>query len=733
MQPLESKFSILESINRNILSKLSYWNRNAICIYANQSYLEWIGKSEDDIEQGTINSVAQDHPETITFLKRAISGEKLCLDYSIRCVDKTQYYKINYLPDIVDGEVRGCLVQIDEVRTVEDVAAQIEKQSELKKYHDAMLAKSLQMESILGTISESFCIVDPDWKIRYWNPAAERVTGKSKQQVIGMDMWEVFPQTKDSSLFKECHAVMLDRQPRYFEHFSSSQLWFYNAVYPNEGGGLTLYFRDITVSKNHETELTAIKNNQLALINATKDLMWSVDIEYKLISANQPYHDYIRSITGYVPEPGDNVLLNKITGTFNTEWKELFDRGLSGESFVVELESMKEQITQFNPIYDATSGRVSGVACHSRNTSERNLLEKEKLESAERFSAVVQNGSDLIFILDSNNVLSYSSPSVFSHLGYPAETLYKKSIVDLIHPRSLVVVRRQMAKRLDQKTVQIESLRIRHADNSWRWIEATVDNLLENVAVRGLVINAKDITDRKRKESERELLIKELTRSNSDLKQFSFITSHNLRAPLSNITGLLAFIDVKELPHHLREIIGMIETSAEKLSETIQDLSNILVIKNTTVPTASLDIEDVFHRVNRNFIEAENDIAATIELDFKVSHVTFNESYLESIFINLISNSIKYRHRDRPLVIGVSTKHSSKGTVISFSDNGLGIELSSHSNRLFGMYQRFHPNTEGQGLGLFIIKSQIDAMRGIVEVRSKVNVGTKFLITLPGN
>lgn len=359
-------------------------------------------------------------------------------------------------------------------------------------------------------------------------------------------------------------------------------------------------------SPESRLELLETVNNQQALINATRDMMWSVDKEYRLISANQSYHVFVEKIIGHTFRPGDLVLVDKKTGEWNTEWKMLFDRAFTGESFSVELDSMKEQFTHFNPIFNSSFNTIIGVACHSTNIADRNKRDKE-----------------------------------------------------------------------------------------------------------------------------REQLINELIRSNTDLKQFSFITSHNLRAPLSNITGLLAFLEMDTLDPANKEVMELIGSAAEKLSETIRDLTNILVIKNTTVPTGSLDIEQVFHTVNRNFLQTERNIGAIIELDFKVSPINFNESYLESIFINLISNAIKYRHQERTLHITVSTSYSGKRTLLSFSDNGLGIDLARHNTRLFGMYQRFHPNTEGQGLGLFIIKSQIDALGGSVEIKSKVQEGTQFLITLP--
>ncbi|MFC6098089.1 PAS domain S-box protein [Flavobacterium qiangtangense] len=612
-----------------------------------------------------------------------------------------------------------------------DITQQVSRENEIKNYHEALQKQSSQIENILGSISESFCLIDSSWSIRYWNTAAEKTTGKSREMVMGKFMWDVFPQRKGSTLYDGCHEVMETRVASSFEHFSSEGTWFYNSAYPNADGGLTIYFKDITDRKNAENEVLAIKNNQYALINATKDLMWSVDVNYKLISANKGYDTFIENILGYKQILGECVLVDQLTGKYYEEWKDFFDRSLNGESFFMEIEAMPDYLTQFNPIFDQVSGQITGVACHSSNTSERNRLEKEKRDSAERFRAVVQNGSDLIFILDAYFSLSYISPSAVTLLGHE-NGLLGSSLLDVVHPESVDEVLIGIRKTATQRTVKLNELKIKDGNGNWLWLEATIDNLLDNTAVGGLVINARDITDYKRREAEREHLINELTRSNSDLMQFSFITSHNLRAPLSNIKGLLDFVDRSLLNEELSSVFDMISVSTQKLTETISDLSQLLIIRNTTeIPTSLLDIEKVFHRVNRNFLEAENDIEAQISINLPEPTVNFNVRYLESIFINLISNAIKYRSADRTLKIMIESKLVENGICLSFSDNGKGIDVARHGSRLFGMYQRFHPNTEGQGLGLFIIKAQIKALGGSVEVESIVDEGTSFHIFFP--
>jgi len=840
--------ALAEKFHRKAVVKLSYWNTDGKCISANDSYLKCF--SESFQTAALPKEVVPGQPVATEYLRQAMQDATVTLCLPIEFNQK--HYRLTYIPDVEDGIVAGCIVQLDEIsefkqrelehnasearfRTIienapdaliisnaegkiemmnsrsehlfgytsqeligkpvemlmperfrkghptkrqgfvdnkhsramgdlilaglrkdgsefptdvslspmhtpdgllitaafRDITQKVERENEIKKYHEQLQKQSSQIENILGSISESFCLLDASWQIRYWNAAAERTTGKNREEVMDKFMWDVFPQRAGSTLYDNCHEVMQTRKATSFEHYSAEGTWFYNSVYPNNDGGLTIYFKDITGRKKAENEVLAIKNNQYALINATKDLMWSVDREYKLISANKGYDDFIEKLLGYKHLPGDFVLIDQTTGHYFDHWQTFLDRSLNGESFFIEIEEMPDYLTQFNPIIDAPSNKITGVACHSTNISERTRLEKEKHDSAERFRAVVQNGSDLIFILDASHGLNYMSPSAANLLGGDA-LLIGASLLDFVHPESVEEVLSGIKKTATQRTVKLNDIKIKDANGNWLWLESTIDNLLDNSAVQGLVVNARDITEHKRRDAERERLINELTRSNSDLMQFSFITSHNLRAPLSNIKGLLDFVDKTSLNEELGSVIEMIEISTQKLTETISDLSQLLIIRNTTeIPTKNLDIEQVFHRVNRNFLEAENDIEATISIELAEAMVNFNESYLESIFINLISNAIKYRCPDRTLKISLESKKSEKGICLTFSDNGKGIDIERHGLRLFGMYQRFHANTEGQGLGLFIIKAQINALGGSVEVESKVDNGTAFHIFFP--
>jgi PAS domain S-box-containing protein len=241
----------------------------------------------------------------------------------------------------------------------------------------------------------------------------------------------------------------------------------------------------------------------------------------------------------------------------------------------------------------------------------------------------------------------------------------------------------------------------------------------------------RDITIEKEKIKEREQLIKELTKNNNDLKQFSYITSHNLRAPLSNLTGLLNLIeDIPIENEDLKEIIEGFANSTYMLNETINDLAKVIIIKDSSVILKEkIQVKDVFENVFNQVGFLINKVKPILKIDLEETYIlNSNKSYLESIFLNLMTNSLKYKSSKRQLKINVTSKIDGDEIIIIFGDNGIGIDLERNKNKIFGLYQRFHDLPDSKGLGLYLVKSQVEAMDGIISVESEVDKGTTFII-----
>lgn len=251
--------------------------------------------------------------------------------------------------------------------------------------------------------------------------------------------------------------------------------------------------------------------------------------------------------------------------------------------------------------------------------------------------------------------------------------------------------------------------------------------------VAGAVNMLVDITAIREAESEREQLIRKLTRHNEDLRQFSYITSHNLRSPISNLANLMYLAEnLKIEDDNLKEIFEDIRTSSKLLNHTIDDLAKVLVIKeHPAMEREKLSLAEMIEETCADYREQIEELQPTIITDLDVPVVTFNRDYLKNILSNLLSNSLKFGAAGRPLKITISSESREGQTLFTFRDNGVGLDVERYRDRLFGFYQRFHSHSISKGLGMYLVKAQVEALNGSIEAKSKAGEGMAIEILFP--
>ncbi len=222
----------------------------------------------------------------------------------------------------------------------------------------------------------------------------------------------------------------------------------------------------------------------------------------------------------------------------------------------------------------------------------------------------------------------------------------------------------------------------------------------------------------------------ELLSNNADLRQFSYTISHNLRAPIARLLGLthLLTIENKQLEPEVAKVLKLIDNTAHDFDDIIKDLNKIIDIqKELHKITEKVYFEDEWKKVKSILLRGWED-NITVHTNFEAPYVFVIRPFLQSILFNLTSNALKYRAPMRPLELSINSKIENNLIVLSISDNGLGINLDAHQDKVFGLYKRFHTHTEGKGLGLYLVKTQVEAMNGKIMVSSELNVGTTFTI-----
>jgi light-regulated signal transduction histidine kinase (bacteriophytochrome) len=255
----------------------------------------------------------------------------------------------------------------------------------------------------------------------------------------------------------------------------------------------------------------------------------------------------------------------------------------------------------------------------------------------------------------------------------------------------------------------------------------------------GLLVSAaiRDITEQKKAETKildakenLEKLAYKLTDQNKQLADFAHITSHNLRAPVSNLNALLDFYKNADTLAERTILFEKFEVVISHLTQTLDTLIEALKIKNESAENLEiLSFDNVLNKTKEILSGQIIETGATITGDFTdYPNIKYHPVYLESIFLNLINNALKYKSENRKPEVSIKSSIKDGIQTLTFKDNGLGINLNRHSNKVFGLYKVFHRHPEANGVGLFMTKIQIESLGGKINVESDVNVGSTFTI-----
>jgi PAS domain S-box-containing protein len=254
---------------------------------------------------------------------------------------------------------------------------------------------------------------------------------------------------------------------------------------------------------------------------------------------------------------------------------------------------------------------------------------------------------------------------------------------------------------------------------------------------KGYIAVSSDNTERKKADVKlRELnknlrnYTRELVTANKGLEQFSFIVSHNLRSPVANIIGLADLLE-EDYPLETKDqFLEELLDNVKRLDNVITDLNEILQVKvELTAKREEVDLSQLVNSIESSINRILEKEQAIIITDFSRAPVLSTvQSYLYSIFYNLISNSIKYRKPEVSPKIKIKSKIKDGRVLITFEDNGLGIDMGKKGEQVFGLYKRFHQHVEGKGMGLFMVKTQVELLGGKILLESEVNQGTVFTL-----
>ncbi|MEX0685838.1 MAG: PAS domain-containing sensor histidine kinase [Balneolales bacterium] len=335
---------------------------------------------------------------------------------------------------------------------------------------------------------------------------------------------------------------------------------------------------------------------------------------------------------------------------------------------------------------------------------------------------------DLLCIAGYDGYFKKINPAVSKLLGYSEAELFSRPINDFVYPDD-------RDDTIRSRTNVIKGNPLRNFENRYvskdgeiiwlSWTSMPVDSKKLVFAV------AKNVTHKKRLEAERITLLETLTKVNKELKQLTLTTSHDLRSPLGNLLLVFEMLDVSKISdEETLQLIEILKISGDNLKNTLDNYVDVLSEKFTEqVQLEEIDLQSTLDEVLLSIDSLIKTSRATIHVDFsRLPAIPYNKAYMVSIFLNLISNSIKYAKTDCPAIINIYSERIDGGGCLLVEDNGLGFDLDKVKGKLFKMNQTFHNYRDSKGIGLYLVHSYVTSLGGSIHVESKVNEGSKFVI-----
>lgn len=570
---------------------------------------------------------------------------------------------------------------------------------------------------------------------------------------IGKSHYEVLPETSEKwrSIYSECllgtekkgdkELVVGRNGERKYIRWDIRPWYDHNKVI----GGILVHVDDITEWMQRMDEKSAVEKILLETQSAARIGSWEVDLTTNVVTWD--------AITRSIHEVPDGFMPDVATGV------NFYKEGASREGISAAIEKSISDGTPWDLDFQLITYEGREIWCRAIGQAELNekgecirlyglfqdinsqKTAERKLKISEvRFKKAFENsaiGMALVSLtgewLQVNNRLS-------DMIGYTEEELRQLTFQDLTHPEDLDKDLKNLQRAIDDEigSYQMQK-RYFHKDGSIIWAMMSVALIRDDDHHPvHLVAQIEDIT--KRVESAKKLteanehleaIALSLSGQNKRLADFAHITTHNLRAPVNNLSALKKMHEMASSDEERDLIFGKFETVIGHLASTLNELMEALIIKEKGEDEISkVSLHSVFDKIAETLTGEIMTSEGMLESDFaSFSDVQFNKAYMESIMLNLISNAVKYKAPDRAPRIKVYTEIKNDRRLLHFEDNGLGIDLKKHGNMIFGLYKTFHVHAQAKGVGLFLVKTQVEALGGKIKVSSEPGVGTRFTIS----
>lgn len=361
-----------------------------------------------------------------------------------------------------------------------------------------MEANNKRTHTILESITDAFIAVDENWKFTYFNKEAEIMFRKGREEVIGQVLWEVFPNAIHEKFYPEYHRAVSDRLSVQFnEYLPEEGMWLEVTAYPS-GDGLSAHLKDITHQINISIELEQAKERYQGLFDFSPLAKWVYDTETLcFLAANATaVYNYGYSQEEFLSMSLDMIWPNEDADSLRAQVSERVRDKANGKMQARHIKKSGEIINVEIESQPLPSWGTNARMIIALDVTQRTQAEEALRVSEQRFKALVQEGSDLIAIVDSKGSYTYVSPTYKRILGLNPESMLGTNILDSLVQTDVPAVKKLFNQLITKGSFQVGPIRRLDANRELRWMEAVITDLRNDPAVNGIVINARDVTRR---------------------------------------------------------------------------------------------------------------------------------------------------------------------------------------------------------------------------------------------